>query len=118
MVKTKFNEVMERHDRFKAHKVLASIIMTNGMSLDNATVVAIGTGTKCFSNINDDENGTILHDMHAEVLARRSFVRFLCKQLNAMMMSKWISGKPTTTALHFFFSFRKIVNIPVGRERG
>lgn len=91
MVKTKFDETMERHQRYKAHKVLAGIVMTtHGMSLDNARVVAIGTGTKCISNINHDEDGTILHDMHAEVLARRSFVRFLCQQLSAFQKSKLI----------------------------
>lgn len=82
---------MERHTGYKAHKVIAGIVMTNGMSLENAKVVAIATGTKCIPNVNEDEDGTIVHDMHAEVLARRSFVRFLCNQLNAMLKSKLIS---------------------------
>ncbi len=91
MVKTKFDETMAHNLRYKAYKVLAGIVMTtHEMSLDNAKVVAIGTGTKCIPNINHDQNGTIIHDMHAEVLARRSFVRFLCQQLNALQKSKLI----------------------------
>lgn len=82
---------MERHLRYKEHKVLAGILMTtNGMSFDNAKVVAMGTGTKCICNINEDEDGTVLHDMHAEVLARRSFVRYLCQQLKELQKSKLI----------------------------
>lgn len=91
MVKSKFDEIMERHLQYKAHKVRAGIVMTtHGMSLKNAKVVAIGTGTKCI-NLYNDQDGTVLHDMHAEVLARRSFVRFLYDQLKAMMNSKLIS---------------------------
>lgn len=83
---------MERHQQFIIHRVRAAIIMTDGISLKKAKVVAIGTGTKCL-NVNFDEAGTVLHDMHAEVLARRSFVRFLYDQLNAMMNSMWIPDK-------------------------
>lgn len=87
IVKSKFDQIMRRDLRYKAYKVLAGIVMTNGMSFDKAEVVAIATGTK-ISNINEDEDGIILHDMHAEVLARRSFVRFLCNQLDAMLQRK------------------------------
>lgn len=80
---------MERDCQYKTYKVLAGIVMTTqGMSLENAKVVAIGTGTKCLFNVNDDQHGIVLHDMHAEVLARRSFVRFLYDQIKAMLNSK------------------------------
>lgn len=92
MVKHKFDDLMYLDRQYKSHKVRSGIVMTTGMSIDDAKVVAIGTGSKCFSNINDDESGTILHDMHAEVLARRSFVRFLYNQLLAMVDGKHIEN--------------------------
>ncbi|XP_037041410.1 double-stranded RNA-specific editase Adar-like isoform X2 [Bradysia coprophila] len=89
MVKTKFDDIMVRDLRYKEHKVLAGIVMTtHALSPPSAKVVAIGTGTKCFENVNRDGGGTILHDMHAEVVARRSFKRFLCHQLNEMRKKK------------------------------
>lgn len=88
-VKNMFDELLENDIQYKAHKVRSGIIMTNGLSVNDAKVVAFGTGTKCFSNIQQDENGSILHDMHAEVLARRGFVRFLIDQLEAMAGSKF-----------------------------
>lgn len=88
MVKNKFDHLMQNELQYKAHKVRSGIVMTNGSSVDDAKVVAIGTGTKCFTDKYKDENGTILHDMHAEVLARRSFIRFLYDQLVAMVNSK------------------------------
>lgn len=87
-MKNKFDDLMQNDLQYKAHKVRSGIVMTNGWSLDEAKVVAIGTGTKCFSDKYKDQNGTILHDMHAEVLARRSFIRFLYDQLEAMVDSK------------------------------
>lgn len=87
MVKSKFNVIMRNDLQFKPHKVRAGIVMMDGVSLSNAKVVAIGTGTKCISNINVDDNGAVLHDMHAEVLARRSFVRFLYGQLKTLLNS-------------------------------
>ncbi len=88
LVKTKFDEFMQNDVQYKAHKVRSGIVMTNGKELDDAMVVAIGTGSKCCEDKHDDKNGTILHDMHAEVLARRSFVRFLYDQLIDMMNGK------------------------------
>lgn len=94
MVQTKYDEIMQTHFKYKTHKVRAGIVMTTeGMSVENAKVVAIGTGTKCLSTINDDQHGIILHDMHAEVLARRCFVRFLYDQIKKMLHSK--SESPT-----------------------
>lgn len=83
----------------KAFKVLSGIVMTNGMSLDDAKVVAIGTGTKCVADKRKDNNGRILHDMHAEVLVRRSFLLFLYRELLAMIESEF--ERPFVTKLIF-----------------
>lgn len=87
MVKEKFDQIMQSNVQYKAHKVLSGILMTSNGMLSDAKVVAIATGTKCISDKSGDENGTILHDMHAEVLTRRSFVRFLYNQLTSVLNS-------------------------------
>ncbi|XP_057155953.1 tRNA-specific adenosine deaminase 1 isoform X7 [Pan paniscus] len=44
-------------------------------------VVSMGTGTKCIGQSKMRKNGDILNDSHAEVIARRSFQRYLLHQL-------------------------------------
>jgi tRNA-specific adenosine deaminase 1 len=40
-------------------------------------VLSLATGTKCIGNEFDNKCGFVIHDSHAEVLARRGFVHFL-----------------------------------------
>ncbi|KAM6222596.1 tRNA-specific adenosine deaminase 1 isoform 3-T3 [Rhynchocyon petersi] len=44
-------------------------------------VVSMGTGTKCIGQSKMRKSGDILNDSHAEVIARRSFQRYLLHQL-------------------------------------
>ncbi|XP_043937707.1 tRNA-specific adenosine deaminase 1 isoform X2 [Protopterus annectens] len=44
-------------------------------------VVAMGTGTKCIGQAMMSKSGNILNDSHAEVVAQRSFHRYLYSQL-------------------------------------
>ncbi|XP_065423776.1 tRNA-specific adenosine deaminase 1 isoform X7 [Chrysemys picta bellii] len=44
-------------------------------------VVAMGTGTKCIGHTRMRKTGDILNDSHAEVIAKRSFQRYLVHQL-------------------------------------
>ncbi|XP_046290812.1 tRNA-specific adenosine deaminase 1 isoform X4 [Marmota monax] len=44
-------------------------------------VVSMGTGTKCIGQSKMRKSGDILNDSHAEVIARRSFQRYLLYQL-------------------------------------
>ncbi|XP_043382357.1 tRNA-specific adenosine deaminase 1 isoform X12 [Chelonia mydas] len=44
-------------------------------------VVAMGTGTKCIGRARMRKTGDILNDSHAEVVAKRSFQRYLLHQL-------------------------------------
>lgn len=44
-------------------------------------VVAMGTGTKCIGQNKMRKNGDILNDSHAEVVAKRSFQRYLLHQV-------------------------------------
>ena len=70
-------------------KVLSAIVMMRGSSGTGMVssevggeVVAIGTGCKCIKGENISESGLAVNDCHAEVLARRSLLRFLYNQLD------------------------------------
>lgn len=47
----------------------------------NAQVICVSTGTKCINGEYLSAQGTSLNDCHAEVIARRSLIRFLYSQL-------------------------------------
>jgi hypothetical protein len=47
----------------------------------HAEVVAIGVGTQCVGRKKLDKNGHVLHDSHAEILAKRSFQRYLALEV-------------------------------------
>lgn len=51
-------------------------------------VVSIGTGTKCIGQSKMRKTGDILNDSHAEVIARRSFQRYLLHQLHLAAVLK------------------------------
>lgn len=56
-----------------------------GLDLRQAQVIAISTGTKCLSGEYISEQGLAVHDCHAEVIARRAFLRFLYAQLELFL---------------------------------
>lgn len=43
--------------------------------------IAVGTGNRCVSGEHLVTNGKVIFDSHAEVIARRSFVNYLIKQV-------------------------------------
>ena len=51
-------------------------------------VVALGTGTKCLSGEFISDAGLAVNDCHAEVIAKRSFVRFLYSQVDLCAKGK------------------------------
>ncbi|KGL78658.1 tRNA-specific adenosine deaminase 1 [Tinamus guttatus] len=48
----------------------------------NKEVVAMGTGTKCIGENKMRKTGDILNDSHAEIVAKRSFQRYLLHQMH------------------------------------
>ncbi|KAI4547790.1 hypothetical protein MG293_000120 [Ovis ammon polii] len=62
-------------------KVLAGIVMTTGTDVKDAKVISISTGTKCINGEYMSDRGLALNDCHAEIIARRSLLRFLYTQL-------------------------------------
>ena len=64
-------------------KVLASIVMTSrGDSDQKFEVISLGTGTKFISGEYISDQGLAVNDCHGEIIARRSFLRFLYSQLD------------------------------------
>ena len=59
---------------------LASILLeTNNQT--SLKVLCLTTGTKCLSEKQLPVDGTLVHDSHAEVLARRCFIRYMLNEI-------------------------------------
>ncbi|XP_064335352.1 double-stranded RNA-specific editase B2 isoform X4 [Camelus dromedarius] len=63
------------------HKALAGIVMTQGLDVRQAQVVVLSSGTKCISGDHINDQGLVVNDCHAEIVARRALVHFLYAQL-------------------------------------
>ncbi|KAL5527549.1 hypothetical protein ACEPAG_6350 [Sanghuangporus baumii] len=96
------------HDQFRAcnfrpstdyqYTVLAAFVLqiSSGTYVDynELKVVSLATGAKCLPTARFPPRGDALHDSHAEVLARRAFVRWLYEEsqhtMHASNGSQWI----------------------------
>ncbi|EFB28693.1 hypothetical protein PANDA_013628, partial [Ailuropoda melanoleuca] len=63
------------------HKALAGIVMTTGLDVRQAQVIVLSSGTKCISGEHINDQGLVVNDCHAEIVARRALVHFLYAQL-------------------------------------
>uniref|UniRef100_A0A8C9R1F9 Adenosine deaminase RNA specific B2 (inactive) n=1 Tax=Scleropages formosus TaxID=113540 RepID=A0A8C9R1F9_SCLFO len=86
LVAEKYSELAVRWSPLHAcPRVLAGIVMTRGMDIRHAEVIAIATGTKCLNGEYMSDQGLVVNDCHAEVVVRRAFVRFLYSQLELFL---------------------------------
>ncbi|XP_010634729.1 double-stranded RNA-specific editase 1 isoform X2 [Fukomys damarensis] len=69
-------------------KVLAGVVMTTGTDVKDAKVISVSTGTKCINGEYMSDRGLALNDCHAEIISRRSLLRFLYAQLELYLTSR------------------------------
>uniref|UniRef100_A0A673A7S5 Double-stranded RNA-specific editase 1-like n=1 Tax=Sphaeramia orbicularis TaxID=375764 RepID=A0A673A7S5_9TELE len=82
LVVDKFSELTDNFTSPHARrKVLAGVVMTTGTDVKEAQVICVSTGTKCINGEYMSDRGLALNDCHAEIVARRSLIRFLYSQL-------------------------------------
>ncbi|XP_070494656.1 tRNA-specific adenosine deaminase 1 [Chironomus tepperi] len=79
-----FYNKLPNGNKYKASEwtILSAICMQR--DTDKFDIVSMGTGTKCIGANMLTANGDILNDSHAEVLARRAFIRFLLHQISCV----------------------------------
>ncbi|XP_058126685.1 tRNA-specific adenosine deaminase 1 [Anopheles ziemanni] len=62
---------------------IALVVRATTPSEPSVRVVALGSGTKCLGGSELSPRGDLVNDSHAEVLARRAFLRYLLEQIEA-----------------------------------
>ncbi|XP_073889992.1 double-stranded RNA-specific editase 1 isoform X15 [Macaca fascicularis] len=62
--------------------------MTTGTDVKDAKVISVSTGTKCINGEYMSDRGLALNDCHAEIISRRSLLRFLYTQLELYLNNK------------------------------
>ncbi|XP_069822246.1 tRNA-specific adenosine deaminase 1 isoform X2 [Dendropsophus ebraccatus] len=74
-------------DSSKEWTLMAAVIQVESVAgkMDIKKVVAMGTGTKCIGQSKLRKTGDILQDSHAEIIAKRSFQRYLLHQLSSAL---------------------------------
>ncbi|KAM6953799.1 LOW QUALITY PROTEIN: double-stranded RNA-specific editase B2 [Aplochiton taeniatus] len=82
------------------HKALAGIIMTRGLDLRQAQVVALSTGTKCLNGEFLSDQGQVVNDCHAEVTARRALLRYLYSQLELFLSKRRLDWEESIFLRH------------------
>ncbi|GJJ07391.1 hypothetical protein Clacol_001593 [Clathrus columnatus] len=75
------------------YTILASITLVNHIS-QTSKLVSLATGVKCLPESRLSFSGDVIHDSHAEILARRGFIRWLLEEvgrvITASSPSPWI----------------------------
>lgn len=69
--------------------IIAAIVKQNESKGNaNLEVVSMGTGSKCIGQTKLSSDGDLLNDSHAEIMARRGFLRYLYHQVEEVSAGK------------------------------
>ncbi|XP_031202436.1 double-stranded RNA-specific editase 1 isoform X3 [Mastomys coucha] len=89
LVLGKFSDLTDNFSSPHARrKVLSGVVMTTGTDVKDAKVISVSTGTKCINGEYMSDRGLALNDCHAEIISRRSLLRFLYAQLELYLNNK------------------------------
>ncbi|KAJ3145533.1 tRNA-specific adenosine deaminase 1 [Geranomyces variabilis] len=86
----------DSHSHSTKHEwtVLAGIVaLVTTTTTQIIECIALGTGLKCLNPSQMPADGSCLHDSHAEVICRRSFMHYLYASLEAEQSGQAIKGK-------------------------
>jgi double stranded RNA-specific editase B len=84
-IQEKFNQLTHNDVRLQRRKVLAGVVLTHNFDLDSMEAISVTTGTKCIGGDRLTLNGQSLDDCHAEIIARRSLIRYCYQQLKLLI---------------------------------
>lgn len=69
-----------KNPKIKVHITIFFLFRT-GTNVKEAEVICVSSGTKCINGEYMSARGLALNDCHAEIVARRSLIRYLYSQL-------------------------------------
>lgn len=82
MILEKYKSLMtHQHVHYNGYKVIAGIVKSINDDQNSLQVISIGTGSKFLFEKNLNSEGNAVHDTHAEVVARRGFIRYIYNQI-------------------------------------
>lgn len=85
----------------KEWTILSCILQYQSIA-DDLQTVSLGTGTKCLGANDLNSTGSVLHDSHAEIMARRGFLKYIYSQM--------LQTKVNTNSSTSIFTYDTLLN--------
>ncbi|XP_040379546.1 tRNA-specific adenosine deaminase TAD1 isoform X2 [Oryza brachyantha] len=75
--------------------VLAAFLLSTPQDAQSLTVLSLATGTKCLGTARLNHHGDLVHDAHAEVVARRALLRLIYTEVGRNSAPDWLVASGT-----------------------